>query len=233
MDRMAETSQPRVIKRYANRKLYDMSESCYITHEEIANLVEAGEEVRIIDNKTKEDLTTRTLTQILFEKERKNRRTLPLQTLRGLFQTSGDFIQRQIVQPVKTFGEEAEGNIRKIMSRTKDEEAEGEAGEEAAAVSAPAIEEPVPPTESAETAQDDDEAKKKGPDTIPQIREFMENSSKAVENLQATLEQRWNLIVNSIGHFDITSRRIAELERRVAELEATIAELKGDEETSS
>ena len=95
MERMAKTAQPRVIKRYANRKLYDMSESCYITHDEIANLVEAGEEVRIIDNKTKEDLTTRTLTQILFEKEKRNRRTLPLQTLRGLFQTSGDFIQRQ------------------------------------------------------------------------------------------------------------------------------------------
>lgn len=223
MDRMANTAQPRVIKRYANRKLYDMSESCYITHDEIANLVEAGEEVRIIDNKTKEDLTTRTLTQILFEKEKRNRRTLPLQTLRGLFQTSGDFIQRQIVQPVTTLREEAEGTVRKIIKRGKDEaETDPDGTESTAAVSDSAANAP-----SAREDAASDEFRKKGPESL---KEFMDNSSRAVENLQATLEQRWNLIMNSIGHFDLTSRRIAELEERVAELEANIAALQQAQE---
>ena len=45
---MATENEPRVIKRYANRKLYDMRESCYITHDEIATLVKGGEDVKII-----------------------------------------------------------------------------------------------------------------------------------------------------------------------------------------
>ncbi|MCB9736263.1 MAG: polyhydroxyalkanoate synthesis regulator DNA-binding domain-containing protein [Deltaproteobacteria bacterium] len=93
---MGPQKAPRVIKRYANRKLYDMTESCYITHEEIAALLENGEELRIIDNKTKEDLTSATLTQILFDMERKNRKSLPIETLKNLFAQSGEFIQRHI-----------------------------------------------------------------------------------------------------------------------------------------
>ena len=60
-----------LIKRYSNRKLYDTSRSCYVTLEEVAAMVRNGQDVVIIDNKTKEDLTTVTLTQIIFEEEKK------------------------------------------------------------------------------------------------------------------------------------------------------------------
>jgi polyhydroxyalkanoate synthesis repressor PhaR len=114
---MSESTEPRVIKRYANRKLYDMSESRYITHEEIAHLLRGGEEVRIIDNRTQEDLTSTTLTQILLEEERRIKRPLPIDTLRNFFQTGGDFIQRHIKQPVASLKEEAEKNVRRVFGK--------------------------------------------------------------------------------------------------------------------
>ena len=69
---------PRVIKRYANRKLYDTRESRYVTLQDIAEFVRIGENVQIIDNKSKEDLTRVTLAQIIYEEERNGdeRRTL-------------------------------------------------------------------------------------------------------------------------------------------------------------
>lgn len=59
-----EAENVKVIKRYTNRKLYDTVESRYVTLEEIGEMVKAGAEVRIIDNRTKEDLTSVTLAQI-------------------------------------------------------------------------------------------------------------------------------------------------------------------------
>jgi len=114
---MSERKEPRVIKRYANRKLYDMSESRYITHEEIAVLVRNGEEVRIIDNRSQEDLTSATLTQILLDEEKRVKRPLPIDTLRNFFQSGGDFIQKKIRQPVENLRQEAEKNVRRVFGR--------------------------------------------------------------------------------------------------------------------
>lgn len=61
----------KVIKRYQNRKLYDTHESSYVTLDEIAKMIKNGEDLRVIDNKTKNDITAATLTQLLYESERK------------------------------------------------------------------------------------------------------------------------------------------------------------------
>jgi polyhydroxyalkanoate synthesis repressor PhaR len=61
----------RLIKRYANRKLYDTTQSCYVTLEEIASVIREGNDVTVIDNKTKEDITYRTLIQLLHVLETK------------------------------------------------------------------------------------------------------------------------------------------------------------------
>lgn len=74
----------RVIKRYSNRKLYDTKDSRYVTLLQIAEMVRAGEEVQIIDNNTKDDLTEVTLAQIIYEEKKANSRTVPLQTLKEL-----------------------------------------------------------------------------------------------------------------------------------------------------
>ena len=91
---VAESAEapPRVVKRYSNRKLYDTVESRYVTLPQIAELVRQGQEVRIIDNATKEDLTRMTLAQILYEEERKQSRALPIAALKELIHTSSERI---------------------------------------------------------------------------------------------------------------------------------------------
>src|ERR1041384_359911 len=61
----------RPTKRYANRKLYDTRDSRYVTLDHIAAMVRAGDDVRVVENTTRADLTTATLAQIIFEEEKK------------------------------------------------------------------------------------------------------------------------------------------------------------------
>src|ERR1700760_4652079 len=65
--------ETKIIKRYQNRKLYDTHESSYVTLDEIAKMIKGGEDLRVIDNKTKNDITAATLTQLLYESERKSK----------------------------------------------------------------------------------------------------------------------------------------------------------------
>ena len=79
----------KVIKRYQNRKLYDTHQSCYVTLDEIAEMIMRGEEVAVIDNRTKKDITSSTLTQIIFEKQKRSKITIPVSTLRDIIQVGG------------------------------------------------------------------------------------------------------------------------------------------------
>src|SRR5262245_66290972 len=78
-----------LIKRYANRKLYNADTSRYITLKGIAELIEAGEDVRVVDNETGEDITSVALSQILVDNERESR-SVPKTLLSDLIQKSGD-----------------------------------------------------------------------------------------------------------------------------------------------
>ena len=62
----------RIIKRYQNRKLYDTHQSCYVTLEEIAQIIRDGNEIQVIDNKSKNDITYITQIQLLFDQEKKS-----------------------------------------------------------------------------------------------------------------------------------------------------------------
>ena len=74
-----------MIKRYQNRKLYDTQNSTYVTLYDISRMIKEGSDVQVIDNSTKEDLTAVTLTQILFEEEKKKKSLLPLGALKMIF----------------------------------------------------------------------------------------------------------------------------------------------------
>jgi polyhydroxyalkanoate synthesis repressor PhaR len=74
----------RIIKRYSNRKLYDTKDSRYVTLLQIAEMVRSGEEVQIVDNNTKDDLTEVTLAQIIYEEQKSHSRNVPLQTLKEI-----------------------------------------------------------------------------------------------------------------------------------------------------
>jgi polyhydroxyalkanoate synthesis repressor PhaR len=78
-------STARTIKRYANRKLYDTRDSRYVTLDHIAAMVRAGDDVRVVENTTRADLTTATLAQIIFEEEKKTPR-LSVAGLRKIIQ---------------------------------------------------------------------------------------------------------------------------------------------------
>ena len=86
------SATPRVIKRYANRKLYDTRDSRYVTLPQIAELVRSGEDVRIIDNRTKENLTSITLAQIIYESEKSAEESSRqgVKTLRDFIQVGGE-----------------------------------------------------------------------------------------------------------------------------------------------
>jgi len=79
----------KTIKRYQNRKLYDTYQSCYVTLDEISEMIIRGEEVTVIDNRTKKDITSSTLTQIIFEKQKRSNTVIPVETLREFIQIGG------------------------------------------------------------------------------------------------------------------------------------------------
>jgi len=79
----------KVIKRYQNRKLYDTHQSCYVTLDEIAEMIMRGEEVAVVDNRSKKDITSSTLTQIIFEKQKRSKVMIPVNTLRDIIQLGG------------------------------------------------------------------------------------------------------------------------------------------------
>ena len=88
-----------VIKRYSNRKLYDLQESRYVTLEEIEEMIRTGKEVSVVDAVSGDDLTSVTLTQIILETARNHRGTLPTAFLHQLIKHGEawqDFFRRSM-----------------------------------------------------------------------------------------------------------------------------------------
>ncbi|HEX9115525.1 MAG TPA: polyhydroxyalkanoate synthesis regulator DNA-binding domain-containing protein [Anaerolineae bacterium] len=93
----------RLIKRYPNRKLYDTEAKQYISLERIAELIREGVEVQVIDHATRDDLTTVTLTQVIFEQEKKQDNELPRTILTALIRAGGDTVtslRRTLTSPL-------------------------------------------------------------------------------------------------------------------------------------
>jgi polyhydroxyalkanoate synthesis repressor PhaR len=95
---MPAKDEPVVIKKYANRRLYNTGTSTYVTLEDLAEMVKRGEEFSVQDAKTGEDITHPVLTQIIFELENKDgQNMLPVPFLRQLISFYGD--QMQMIVP--------------------------------------------------------------------------------------------------------------------------------------
>lgn len=85
-------TEARIIKRYQNRKLYDTHQSCYVTLEEIAQIIREGHEIQVIDNKTKNDITYITQIQLLFDQEKKSTKAGDVELLKRVIRgTEGTF----------------------------------------------------------------------------------------------------------------------------------------------
>jgi polyhydroxyalkanoate synthesis repressor PhaR len=184
------TTPRRVIKRYSNRKLYDTRDSRYVTLQQIGEMVRAGEEVQIIDNKTKEDKTEVTLALILSEDLRSEPRSVPLAALRDLIQERGGKLLSQL----------REGPIGRFIPGADEEE--DASVETAAAQDAAAATEPAPEHPTTDDGKKADEAKKR------RLSELVESSFaslvpslKSLSELQAEVQR--------------LSTKVEELEKRL------------------
>ncbi len=84
---------PVVIKKYANRRLYNTQTSSYVTLDHLCDMVKAGTEFEVRDARTGDDITRSVLTQIIFEEEAKGQSLLPIKFLRQLIRFYGDSLQ--------------------------------------------------------------------------------------------------------------------------------------------
>ena len=203
----APSKEPKVIKRYTNRKLYDTVESRYVTLDEIAAMIKEGVEVRIVDNRTKEDLTSVTLAQIIFEEEKKKNQ-MPLSVLREIIRHPGEsisgFIQKEVTPRVASIREEAESRLDKLLRRDEKK------GDEPA---------------SAEEAQPAEEpAQQQGASISP--AELLKASQRAFEDWQKKIDERVRHVVENLtGNLPALGRDMQTLTQRLEELEKKLDEL--------
>ncbi|NOK06559.1 MULTISPECIES: polyhydroxyalkanoate synthesis regulator DNA-binding domain-containing protein [Myxococcus] len=201
----APSKEPKIIKRYTNRKLYDTVESRYVTLDEIAAMIKEGTEVRIVDNRTKEDLTSVTLAQIIFEEEKKKNQ-MPLSVLREIIRHPGEsisgFIQKEVSPRVASIREEAESRLDKLLRR--DENAPRAEGE------------PEAPVATAEETTAADTAAAAGLSPA----DLLKASQRAFEEWQRRIDERVKHVVENLtGNLPALGRDMASLTQRLEELE--------------
>src|SRR6476660_6673101 len=117
----ASEQPPLVVKKYANRRLYNTETSSYITLDNLADMVRQGRDFVVYDAKTGEDITRGVLTQIIVEEEGKGRALLPTAFLRQLIGFYGDQMQslvpRFLEQAMGAFAQQQE-QMRSAMQKT-------------------------------------------------------------------------------------------------------------------
>lgn len=118
---MADEKEPVTIKKYANRRLYNTGTSTYVTLEDLASMVKAGEDFIVYDAKSGEDITRTVLAQIIFEQENKEGQSLlPITFLRQLIRFYGDSMQmlvpRFLEQSMQSLTQE-QGKFREQISQ--------------------------------------------------------------------------------------------------------------------
>lgn len=197
--------ETRIIKRYANRKLYDTEHSRYVTLDQISEMIRNGDDVKIVDNKTKEDLTTVTLAQIIFEEEKKQRSFLPLNAMRNIIQSGGEWFA------------EAQRRVQSILpGKKKDGEGDVESDEN----------EPEPADEAAAEAA----AKKK---SLAALREWVDHSKHRLDEWQKQVDSKVRGAIEdiqqAINPWASVNKDVKQLADRIAELEAKLHELEAHE----
>jgi polyhydroxyalkanoate synthesis repressor PhaR len=96
-----------ILKKYANRRLYDNTRSAYVTLEQVAEMIKAGRSVTAVDAKTGEDVTAFVLTQIVLEEARKKNALLPVALLHMIIRYGdnilGEFFDKYLEQTLKNY----------------------------------------------------------------------------------------------------------------------------------
>ncbi len=196
--------ETRIIKRYANRKLYDTEHSRYVTLDQISEMIRNGDDVKIVDNKTKEDLTTVTLAQIIFEEEKKQRSFLPLNAMRNIIQSGGEWFA------------EAQRRVQSILpGKKKDEDGVTEA--------------PPPPDDDGPV--DEAMVKKR---SLASLREWVDHSRQRLDEWQKQVDSKIRNTIDGVRDavtpWSSINKDVKTLADRIEELEAKLRELEAHEE---
>jgi polyhydroxyalkanoate synthesis repressor PhaR len=203
--RMPET---RIIKRYANRKLYDTEHSRYVTLDQISEMIRNGDEVKIVDNKTKEDLTTVTLAQIIFEEEKKQRSFLPLSAMRNIIQSGGEWFA------------EAQRRVQSILPGRKDKDGKD------------IIDDPPASEETDKDGPVDEALVKKR--SLAALREWVDHSRQRLDEWQKQVDSKIRNTIDGVRDavtpWSSINKDVKTLADRIEELEGKLRELEATEE---
>jgi polyhydroxyalkanoate synthesis repressor PhaR len=205
----------RVIKRYSNRKLYDTKDSRYVTLLQIAEMVRTGEEVQIIDNNSKEDLTEVTLAQIIYEEQKQKAttsRNVPLQTLKELIHQRTE----------KVLSDLREGPIGRLIPGAG--KTELPKGAEAAGAEPAAVPESASVNANVKDANVKD-AKDNGAEGKPSL---VHQAKETFEDWQHKIDERVKTVLPSILPWQQLEHEIKRLNTRLEELEEKLKTLSND-----
>ena len=193
----------RIIKRYANRKLYDTEHSRYVTLDQIHEMIRNGDDVKIVDNKTKEDLTTVTLAQIIFEEEKKQRSFLPLGAMRNIIQSGGQWFA------------EAQRRVQSILPLPlKRRDGTDDVAEDPGA------------HDRADGTVDEAMVKKR---SLASLREWVEHSKQRLDEWQKQVDSKIRSAIEGISPFSAVNKDVRALADRIADLEAKLRDLEVNE----
>ena len=195
---MTET-KVKLIKRYPNRKLYDTESSAYVTLEDIAAMVKAGRELKIMDHKTGADITNVTMAQIVFEEEKRKKSVLPLGTLKDLIQQRGEqvreFVDRIVHEnPLTHAKEEAEEKMQTLLKK-------------------------------GETVRE--ESTKFFKDVVTNYTKGIEDIQKKFDDRVREVGDRLSSLPAAIGDIKLIAERMEQIEERLVELEKRLDKVDG------
>ena len=115
---MASEKHSVVIKKYANRRLYNTGTSTYVTLEDLAQMVKKGDDFQVFDARTNDEITRSVLTQIIFEQEGKDGQSmLPVDFLRQLIRFYGDSMQMLVPSYLQFSLEKFAGEQQKMREQ--------------------------------------------------------------------------------------------------------------------
>ena len=195
--------ETRIIKRYANRKLYDTEHSRYVTLDQISEMIRNGDDVKIVDNKTKEDLTTVTLAQIIFEEEKKQRSFLPLAAMRNIIQSGGEWFA------------EAQRRVQSILPGKRKEDMLPDS----------------PPGDDNTEPTDETAAKKRSLASLREWVEHSKHRlDEWQKHVDARIRTTIDGISQTITPWGSVNKDVRALADRIAELEAKLRDLEGPED---
>ncbi len=189
----------RVIKRYSNRKLYDTKDSRYVTLLQIAEMVRAGEEVQIIDNNTKDDLTEVTLAQIIYEEQKAQTRSVPLQTLKELIHQRTE----------KVLADLREGPIGRLIPGTKSD-----------IPPAPGSQSQIPEARKSEPSK----AEAAGQAAGAKASSLVDQAKETFEDFQHKIDERIRTILPSMNPWQQLQTEVKRLSTRIEELEKQLVD---------